>query len=100
MRAPGPAAAEECAGFSMEEGMTNTTIRKQAGRGLALVSADAVAIAFTAPAATADWHHHRGLQSRAGGRIGLGSFALGTALGSAAAYPYYGGGYGYPYAGY
>ena len=50
--------------------------------------------------------HHRGrISTGAAIGIGLGSFALGSALGSAAAYPYYGGGYygggyGYPYAGY
>jgi hypothetical protein len=87
----------------MEEGMAYSTF----GRGLALVSALAVGVAFTAPAAKADWHHHGGISTGAAVGIGLGSFALGTALGSAAAYPYYGGGYygggyygGYPYGGY
>jgi hypothetical protein len=61
----------------------------------------ALAAAFAAPPAQAQWHHHGGISTGAAVGIGLGSFALGTALGSAAAYPYYGGyGYGNPYAGY
>src|SRR5205814_10181960 len=71
------------------------------GRGLALASAMAGGVAFAAPSAQAPWRHHGGISTGAAVGIGLGSFALGTALGSAAAYPYYGGyGYGYPYAGY
>jgi len=81
--------------------MAYTTIAKQAGRGLALASAVALAAVFAAPPAQADWHHHGGISTGAAVGIGLGSFALGTALGSAAAYPYYGGyGYGYPSYGY
>jgi hypothetical protein len=82
----------------MEEGMAYSTI----GRGLALASALAVGVAFIAAPTTAEAR----ISTGAAVGIGLGSFALGTALGSAAAYPYYGGGYygagygGYPYGGY
>ena len=78
-------------------------INRQTGRGLALVSVLAVGVAFTAPPAKADWHNHGGIGTGAAVGIGLGAFALGSALGAA---PYYGGGYyggggyGYPYAGY
>src|ERR1700724_4780497 len=88
MRAPGLAATRS-ARLLMEEGMTNTTIRKQVGRGLALASAVALAVAFGAPPAQADWHGHGGIGTGAAVGIGLGSFALGTALGSAAGYPSY-----------
>ena len=68
--------------------------------GLTLASALAVGVTFTAAPTTAEAR----ISTDAAVGIGLGSFALGTALGSAAAYPYYGGyyggGYGYPYAGY
>lgn len=67
---------------------------KRAARGLALASATAVifAIAGVAPAGARD-----GISNGAAVGLGLGSFALGTAVGSAAAAPYYG---GYPYGGY
>ena len=45
--------------------MANTTIAKQAGRGLALASAVALAAAFAAPPAQAQWHHHGGISTGA-----------------------------------
>src|SRR5262245_51747997 len=44
------------------------------------------------------WHHHNGISPGAAVGLGLGAFALGSALGASAAYPYYG--YSNPYYGY
>lgn len=73
--------------------MATTTIGKT-GRGLALATALVAGLAFTAAPQPA-----HALSTGAAVGLGLGAFALGTALGAA---PYYGGyygygGYGYPY---
>ena len=64
--------------------------------GLTLASALAVGVTFTAAPTTAEAR----ISTGAAVGIGLGAFALGSALGAGAAYPYYGGyyggGYGYP----
>jgi hypothetical protein len=68
---------------------------KRTGRGIAVAAAAVIAMLFLTekPAQAIDAGTAAG--------IGLGSFALGTALGAGAANPYgYYGGYGYPYAGY
>ena len=72
---------------------------KRAARGLGLASAVATVLVFTGtvPSYAADHHGGGGIGTGAAVGIGLGSFALGTAVGSAAAAPYYG---GYPYGGY
>jgi len=68
--------------------------------GAAILAATAYAVAPTP--AMADWHHG-GVSTGAAVGIGLGAFALGSALG-AGAHPYYGypgyGYYGYPAYGY
>src|SRR5438094_8793247 len=67
----------------MEDDMAYSTM----GRGLALASALAVGVTFTAAPTTAEAR----ISTDAAVGIGLGSFALGTALASAASYPYYSG---------
>ncbi len=59
-------------------------------RGLALATALVAGVAFTAAPRPA-----HAFPTGAAVGLGLGAFALGTALGAA---PYYGGYYGYPYA--
>ena len=69
--------------------MTNSPISK-VGRGLALATALVAGVAFTTAPQPA-----QAFPTGAAVGLGLGAFALGTALGAA---PYYGYGYGYPYA--
>ena len=82
--------------------MVFTELLKRTGLGLAIAAA--LSLPSTANAQYwhgGGWHGGGGISPGAAVGLGLGSFALGTALGSAAAYPYYGGyGYGSPYAGY
>ena len=71
---------------------------KQLGRGLALTAAIVTTAVLTAPSPA-----QARVSDGAAIGIGLGAFALGSALGAGAYYggsPYYGGGYGYPSYGY
>ncbi len=74
--------------------MAIVDIIKRSGRGLAVAAALVGAVSLTAPSPA-----RANVSPGWAAAIGLGSFALGTAVGSSAAYPYgyYG---GYPYGGY
>jgi hypothetical protein len=78
----------------MEDHMTTTSLGSKTFRGVALATALVAGVALTAAPARA------GVSPLAAVGIGVGALAVGTALGAAAANPYYNGYpnnyYGYP----
>jgi hypothetical protein len=73
-------------------------IAKRSGRGLAVAATLVAAVSLTAASGPAHAQHHDGgIGPGAAVGLGLGAFALGTAVGAGAAngYPYYAPAYGY-----